>query len=220
MSELQAVIFDFDGVLANSIPAYRSAVAEAAGQAGIDDPDAGQIASSDTRTVARRIIEQYDLEIDTETLAEQIENFALDRLLTTPHIVPGAVKLVSAIRQAGLRTAIASLAPRRNIEAVLRQGGMADYFEAIVAAEDIVNIKPNPEVFLKAAEALDLAGRDCLAIEDSPTGLTAANDAGMVTVALTTTVPADRLGHAHYIAGSLAELTLEKLNEIYLAHRP
>lgn len=220
MSELRAVIFDFDGVLADSIPAYRSAVTEAAGRAGIDDPDAGQIASSDTRTVARRIIEQYDLDIDTEMLVEQIENFALDRLLTTPHIVPGAVRLVSAIRRAGLRTAIASLAPRRNIEAMLRQGGMADYFDAIVSVEDIVNPKPDPEVFLKAAEALDLAGRDCLAIEDSPTGLTAANDAGMVTVALTTTVPADRLGHAHYIAGCLAELTLEKLNEIYSAHRP
>jgi alpha,alpha-trehalose phosphorylase len=216
MTSLKAVIFDFDGVLADSIPVYRAAVDETADDAGIDDADAGQIASADTWTVAQRIIKQYDLDVDVETMVRQIEDHALDRLLVTPCIVPGARELIVSIQQARLKTAVASLAPRRNIEAVLAQAEMQEFFDALVSIEDITKIKPDPEVFLQAADAVGVAGSECIAIEDSDRGITAALAAGMTAIALTTTLPADRLLHAHYITERLANLTLEKLRQIHL----
>jgi len=212
---LKAIIFDFDGVLADSVPVYKTAVVEAAGEAGITDCTPDDIESADTRTVAQRIIEQYNLDIDVETMAAQIEEFALDRLLTTPRIVPGARKLVESVRQAGLRTAIGSLAPRRNINAVLGQAGMQDLFEAIVAVDDIKKIKPDPEVFLKAAEAIGVAPDECVVIEDADFGIEAALSAGMVAVALTTTLPSDELAAAHYVVPGLGDLSVDTLRRMY-----
>lgn len=217
MTSLKAVIFDFDGVLADSVPVYREAVVEALGDAGVDNSDTEQIIVSDTRTVARRIIEKFGLDVDVETMAGQIEKFALDRLLSVPRVVPGARGLVGSIRKAGLKTAVASLAPRHNIDAVLAQAKMQESFEAIVTIEDIIRIKPDPEVYLKAAEALGVYGAECIAIEDSDLGVTAAIEAGMVTVGLTTSLPAERLRRAHHIARRLTNLTLEKLRSIHLA---
>jgi len=215
MAILKAVVFDFDGVLVDSVPTYRRAVADAAGDVGINDADAGQVAASDTRTVARQIIKKHNLDLEIETLAKQIEKHALDRLLAGPRVVPGARELVSAVRAAGLQTAIASLGPRRNIKAVLEHEGMDKLFDALATIEDIANIKPDPEIFLKAAEALGLTGKDCVAIEDSDNGITAANAAGMTTIALITTLPADRLHHAHLIVERLSDLTLNKLRQLH-----
>jgi len=212
---LKAIIFDFDGVLADSVPAYRNAVIDAAGQAGITDCDGDDIESADTRTVAQRIINQYNLDIDVETMAAQIEEFALDRLLTASRIVPGARRLVESVRQAGLRTAIGSLAPRRNINAILGQAGMQDMFEAIIAVDDIEKIKPDPEVFLKAADAIGVLPDECVVIEDADFGIAAALAAGMVAVALTTTLPANELAAAHYIVPGLTDLSVDTLQKMY-----
>jgi len=212
---LKAIIFDFDGVLADSVPAYRNAVIDAAGEAGITDCAPDDIESADTRTVAQRIINQYNLDIDVETMAAQIEEFALDRLLTAPRIVPGARRLVESVRQAGLRTAIGSLAPRRNINAILGQAGMQDMFEAIIAVDDIEKIKPDPEVFLKAADAIGVAPDECVVIEDADFGIAAALAAGMVAVALTTSLPADELAAAHYIVPGLTDLSVDTLLRMY-----
>jgi HAD superfamily hydrolase (TIGR01509 family) len=219
MAVLKAVVFDFDGVLVDSVPSYRDAVADAAGDVGIDDVDAGQIAASDTRTVARQIIKKYNLDLDVETLAQQIEEHALHRLLAGPRIASGAQELVSSLRAAGLKTAIASLGPRRNINAILREAGLEKSFDALVTIEDVQNIKPNPEIFLKAAQALGLTGKDCIAIEDSDKGISAANAAGMTTIALTTTFGADRLQHAYFIVERLLDLTLGKLRQLHDDHK-
>ena len=114
-----------------------------------------------------------------------------------------------------VRTAIASLAPRRNIDGVLRQEELQDFFDAIITIENIERIKPDPEVFLKAAEALNVLPSECVAIEDSDRGVAAAVAAGMTTVALTTTLPADRLRHAHLVVPKLADVTLAILQEVH-----
>jgi len=215
MAELRAVVFDFDGVLVDSVPVYREAVARAAGEAGVLGAGMELIAAADTRTVARRIIERYNLDVDVEVLANQIEQFALDRLLMAPRVVAGARELLESVRQAGLRTAIASLAPRRNIDGVLRQEGLQGSFDAIVTIENIERIKPDPEVYLKAAEALDVLPEECVAIEDSDRGVSSALAAGMTAVAVATTLPANRLTSAHLIVPTLADVTLSVLHEIH-----
>ncbi len=212
---LKAVIFDFDGVLADSVPVYQQAVKDTIGQAGVDGFDDGLIAAADTRTVAQRIIEQYNLTVDVETMTRQIEKNALDRLLTVHSIVPGARALVEVFRDAKLKTAIASLAPRRNIDSVLKQAGMTEHFDAIISVDDISRLKPDPEVFLKAARAVGVDPGDCVGIEDSDKGVTAINAAEMVSIALTTTFPVDRLTHAKLIVRGLSDLSLDLVRETH-----
>lgn len=96
--------------------------------------------------------------------------------------LPGAAAWVRRLGEEGWQQAIASSAPRRNVDAMLAALGMANCFQATVAAEDVVRGKPDPEVFLTAAARLSTPPARCVVIEDAPAGLEAARRAGMHTI--------------------------------------
>jgi sugar-phosphatase len=83
----------------------------------------------------------------------------------------------------------------------------------MVTANDVVHGKPSPEPFLKGAALLGFAPADCLVFEDSPAGISSARSAGMKTIALQTTYPADQLQAAHAIIGNLADVKATVRNE-------
>jgi len=92
---------------------------------------------------------------------------------------PGAAARVRRLQVRGWRQAIASSAPRENVEVMLNALGLRDCFPAIVAAEDVTEGKPNPQVFLLAAERLGVPPQRCIVVEDAPAGIEAARRAGM-----------------------------------------
>lgn len=93
--------------------------------------------------------------------------------------LPGASEWVRRLEHSGWRQAIASSAPRENVEVVLQALGLAACFQAVVAAEDVSIGKPDPQVFLTAASRLELAPPQCVVVEDAPMGVEAARRAGM-----------------------------------------
>jgi HAD superfamily hydrolase (TIGR01509 family) len=93
--------------------------------------------------------------------------------------LPGAAEWVRRLDAAGWRQAIASSAPRLNVEVVLRAIGMERFFGALVAAEDVRHGKPEPDVFLAAAERLGVAPTRCIVVEDAEHGIEAARRGGM-----------------------------------------
>lgn len=93
--------------------------------------------------------------------------------------LPGAAEWVRLLDQEGWLQAIASSAPRANVEALLQTLGLADYFRAIVSAEDVRRGKPDPEVFLAAASRLGVTPREAIVVEDAAMGVEAARRAGM-----------------------------------------
>jgi beta-phosphoglucomutase family hydrolase len=107
--------------------------------------------------------------------------------------LPGAAPWLAALRQAGWKQAIASSAPRANVDVMLRVSGLDRYFDALVAAEDVSIGKPDPEVFLMAASRLRIEPSRCIVVEDAPAGIEAARRAGMKCIGVTTvtTLPAD-----------------------------
>jgi len=107
--------------------------------------------------------------------------------------LPGAVRWVRTLHQAGWLQAIASSAPRANVEVMLEAVGIATYFDAIVAAEDVSIGKPDPQVFLTAAARLGVPPSRCIVVEDAAAGIEAARAGGMpsIGVSATTTLPAD-----------------------------
>jgi HAD superfamily hydrolase (TIGR01509 family) len=84
--------------------------------------------------------------------------------------LPGVERWVQRLRRQGWRQAIASSAPRLNVEAVLHATGLAGCFQAIVSAEDVLHGKPDPEVFLTAASRLGVPPRRCIVVEDAAAG--------------------------------------------------
>ena len=107
--------------------------------------------------------------------------------------LPGAARWVARLHERGWRQAIASSAPRANVEVMLGVLGIDDDFDAIVAAEDVTAGKPDPQVFLKAAERLSVPAGRCVVVEDAGAGIEAARRAGMksIGVSRTTRLAAD-----------------------------
>lgn len=94
-------------------------------------------------------------------------------------LLPGVERWLTRLQAAGWRQAIASAAPRANVEAIVAALGIAAYFDAISSAEDVQRGKPDPQVFLVAAERLEVLPQRCIVIEDAPAGLLGAQRGGM-----------------------------------------
>lgn len=99
--------------------------------------------------------------------------------------LPGAREWLSALRAAGWKQAIASSAPRVNVEMMLRVAGLEGSFDAIVSADDVTIGKPDPQVFLKAAERLGVPPSRCIVVEDAAAGVEGARRAGMRSIGVT-----------------------------------
>jgi HAD superfamily hydrolase (TIGR01509 family) len=94
-------------------------------------------------------------------------------------LLPGGELWLKRLRASGWRQALATSAPRANVETMLNVLGLAEYFGAVVAAEDVQRGKPDPQVFLQAAERLDVPSYRCIVVEDAEAGVTGARRAGM-----------------------------------------
>jgi len=104
-----------------------------------------------------------------------------------PHLdlLPGLFDFLDVAHRAGVKMAIGSAAIPYNINFVLDNLNIHDYFQAIVSAHDVLESKPHPEVFLKAASLIGVAPKDCIVFEDAPKGVEAAQNAGMKCVVIT-----------------------------------
>lgn len=126
-------------------------------------------------------------------------------------LLPGAKGWLEQLREAGVPCAIGSSTPRLNIDCVIGKLGIAACFQAIVAAEDVTRGKPDPQVFLTAAQRLGAPPAQCVVFEDAHVGIAAARAAGMKVVALATTHPPESLGDADWVVGSFADLSVERI---------
>lgn len=109
---------------------------------------------------------------------------------------------------------IATSAPKIKVNAILKYLNLQDYFSIIITSDMVSKGKPNPELFLKAAEELETAPQDCLVIEDSPNGIAAAKNGGMRCIAITTTHQSDDLSQADLIIAGFRELKLSTINDL------
>jgi HAD superfamily hydrolase (TIGR01509 family) len=221
----RAIIFDFDGVIADDEPLHLAAFQRALAPEGItitreqyyarylgfDDRDAILQAFRDAGAMPS------PARLRALLATKSAQFLALVR--AGAPIFPGVPAFV---RHAAARVplAIASGALRHEIETILAQAGLADCFSAIVSAEDVREGKPSPEGFLLAVERLRVRARalapgSCLVIEDSQPGLEGARRAGMRCIAVTSSHPAEALGGADLVVESLEELGWDELAALF-----
>ena len=135
----------------------------------------------------------------------------LARQETTP--MPGVLDWLNQLRAWGVKQAVASSAPWTNINLHIDGMGIREYFAAIISGAGMPP-KPNPDVFLKAAQAVNVPPQHCMVIEDSIAGVCGAKAAGMRCLAVTTTNPPEDLQSADMILTDLTELNKETFNAL------
>ena len=216
---MDAVIFDFDGVIVDSEPLHFDGFARVLRQHGIElgwDCYRERYLGYDDHDCFAAVCADYGVAVDERRIAAMIaaKTAAVREVLASSvQALPGAVELIASLRDAGVPLAICSGALRPEIEIAARRAGVLERFLTVVAAEDVAHGKPDPAGYtlalerLRVASARPLAAARSLAIEDSPAGIAAAAGAGLRVLAVTTSYPAAALTAADAIVASLAEVT-------------
>jgi len=211
----EAVIFDMDGVLTDSEPVINAAAIAGLREFGVDaapedfipfvgageDRYIGGVAELHGKTYVPEMKKRV-YEIYLEILPERIRSF------------PGVHALLETLRGRQIPVAVASSADRVKVDANLKGIGLRlDAFAAIVAGEDVKNKKPDPAIYLFAAEQIGTPARDCCVIEDAIHGIEAAKAAGMRCVAVEHSFGKDQLLSARpeVIRERIAQVTLQDL---------
>jgi beta-phosphoglucomutase len=216
--ETWAVIWDMDGVLVDSGEAHYEAWARLFREEGIPYTREQFLQAFGQRNdrILRTLLGPDLPEDRLRELEARKEAYYRALIPSRVRLLPGAWELLHALREAGARQAVGSSGPRANVEATLAALDLGPFFGALVAAEDVREGKPAPEVFLVAAERLGVPPARCVVLEDAVAGVQAALAAGMRCVALTTTRPAHELAAAHRVVASLREVRAEDLRRLAL----
>ena len=216
MPELAAVIWDMDGVIADTAPHHLIAWQDTFARRGVDFSDEDFRHSFGIRNdaIIKRFLGETTTDEEITAIAEEKE--AAYRRITGRNIrpLPGALELLKAIYDEGIKMAIASSTPPENAQLVLGSLGIANRFPAIVTSRDVTEGKPSPQVFLVAAQRLGVEPENCLVIEDAVAGVRAAKSAGMGCLAVTNTHPREKLGEADLIVDSLEAVTVKDLENL------
>lgn len=215
--ELEAVIFDLDGVLTDTAEFHYEAWLELANELGIpfDKEYNENLKGVDRRTSLEFLLKRSDRiysEADKERFMQRKnERYQeLIRRIRPEHLLPGIKELLEELKARGIRMAVASAS--RNAPAILQSLGITGYFDEIVDAGLLERGKPDPEIFLRAAEALGVPPRNCLGIEDAYSGIAAIRDANMVAIGIG---DPGNLGNAHRVLESTGLLNFELLSDTY-----
>jgi len=218
---LEAIVWDFDGVIVDSEPLHYRAflrVAETIGYSftweeyldkfiGFDDRDAFRAMLGDPQGGGPdedrpRLIALCEQKADA---FEAVVNESVKP-------IPGTLEFINETA-GSIRFAIASGATRRDIDLILGKLNLVGRFETIVSADDVAQSKPDPQSYALAVQRLGVLPGKSLAIEDTAAGVASARGAGLWTLGLSTSGPAEILQQAHRVIPNLKDITLEQLRE-------
>jgi HAD superfamily hydrolase (TIGR01509 family) len=219
---LQAIIFDFDGVIVDSEPLHFRATQSVLHSIGaainfetylqecVGQPDVENF---------RRLCVKHQLNADEQSVKKLVDakiNEYRQLASARARAYPGVTSLIKSAAQ-HYPLAICSGSFKNEIQQILAtidDEDLAPYFQSLVSIEDVPAGKPDPAGYRLAAKHLNALPEFCLAIEDSPAGIIAAKTAGMTVLALTTTHSREKLTLADHCIDSLANITLADLNQL------
>jgi beta-phosphoglucomutase family hydrolase len=212
------VIFDWDGVVIDSSRMHEESWDRLAEEVGKPLP-AGHFKAGFGRKnqyIIPNILQWTHDDAEIERLGQRKEELYREILRETGlETLPGVRELLDSLREHAIPCAVGSSTPRKNLDTSFALLGLADYFTAVISADNVSHGKPHPEVFLKAAEALGIPPAQCVVIEDAHVGIEAALAGGMKVVGVATTHPIDSLEGAHHRVHRLTEITYGDLLALF-----
>jgi HAD superfamily hydrolase (TIGR01509 family) len=204
---VRAVIFDMDGVIIDSEPYSVQALIDILRLYGVE-PTEDDLRRSYGRRIRDDFVDYFsrygvtaDVDIAIAHKHARYYHLAAGRL----HAFPGVMPLLTRVREQGYRLALASSGDCVKVAFGMQALKLNGIFEVIVSGDDVTHSKPDPEIYVTAAQCLGVAPVECVAIEDAPAGVEAAKRAGMGCIAVTNSVPREQLQRADLIVASLAD---------------
>ncbi|MBI2485779.1 MAG: HAD family phosphatase [Deltaproteobacteria bacterium] len=225
---LRALIFDFDGVIADAEPVHMRAFQEVLSEEGLSlsrEEYYDRYLALDDKTFFTTVFKDRGKRFD-KTLIKSLmdrKSGCYDRFIRENIVIfPGVPNFVkNASKRYAL--AIGSGALRHEIEFILEYAGIREEFKVITSAEDVTNCKPDPEVFIKALKRINASlisdakiyPHECLVVEDSIYGIKAAHSAGMRCLAVSNSYPVQKLSEADMVVNGLNEVKIEDLEKLF-----
>ena len=186
---IKAVIFDLDGVIVSTDECHYLAWKKIADEEGIyfDREINNRLRGVSRMESLEIVLERANTEYSQEeklALAEQKNNCYREYIksMTPDDILPGVMATLEKLKSSGIKIAIGSSS--KNTPVILKQIGLENYFDAVSDGNNIKNSKPDPEVFVKAADMLGIAYNECMVVEDADAGIQAGKSGGMLTLAV------------------------------------
>lgn len=178
-----AVLWDMDGTLVDSEHYWLRSEQELAASAGKlwTEQDGMNMIGMSLYDSSRLIKQKLELDIPAEEIIDRLTNSVISKLETSLPWRPGAEELLREVRAAGIPTALVTMSMRRNADAVVQRMGF-DAFDLIIAGDQVTHGKPHPEPYLMAAEKLGVEISECIAFEDSISGLHSAEASGAIAI--------------------------------------
>lgn len=226
---LRAILFDFDGVLANTEPIHLAMFQKVLTDEGLSLSSSdyyGKYLGLDDRACFRAVFWDKGRKIPKEKEDEMVQKknqFLLSQIKGSSILLPGAMEVIEGASQK-YYLAIVSGALKNEIVSILEGAGIKDKFHAIVSADQVSQGKPHPEGFEMAIRLLNrnsvppsemLFPSECLAIEDSPWGVKAAHKAGVQCVGVLTSYPANRLSEAELVFPDLPSIDWDEITDLF-----
>jgi len=213
---LRAVIFDMDGVIADSEPTYRDAVNLVLAPTGrqMSEQQYEEVIGTSVHFAWRTILDMFGIEGDVEEYVRRYDQALVELLRRPLPPLPGVRELLSEVRRRRLPAALATSSWKGWAEALLRATGLDGAFDAVVWREMVEHPKPAPDLFLHAADLVRVEPALCVVLEDTGPGLEAAKAAGMLAVQVrsaSTALPPQP--HADLVLDSLEDFPLSLLAE-------
>jgi HAD superfamily hydrolase (TIGR01509 family) len=221
---LRAIVFDFNGILVDDEPIHLEMFQKVLGEEGISltkEEYYARYLGMDDRGCFKAAFQDHGRTLDDLTLAQLVQRKAVyyrSAMRKGLTMFPGVKELIPTLA-ASYPLAIASGALRSEIETILEGITLRKYFQVIVSTEDVNEGKPSPEIFIKALNLLNqkktggkpILPSECLVVEDSKEGILGAHRAGIKSLAVANSHPAEELRHAQAVVSSL-----EKVNILFL----
>ncbi|NCD71261.1 beta-phosphoglucomutase [Mucilaginibacter agri] len=216
MTDIKACIFDLDGVIVDTAVYHYKAWKRLANELGFDfTEEQNEHLKGVSRVRSLQLILGWGgvtkTEAEQEELATRKNTWYVEMInqMTPAEILPGALEFLEACRADSLKTALGSAS--KNSMTILNKVGIAQLFDTIVDGNHVSAPKPDPEVFLKGAEALGVSPTECVVFEDAIAGVQAAKNGGMKAVGIGSV---QTLTQADLVISGLNEMSLAKLKEL------
>ena len=217
-----AAIFDMDGTLIDNTPYHFKSWQAMFKKYGTGELSSetyySEISGVPVIDTIRRVFGEGRDEAGIQILLNEKEDFYQQAY--APFVAPinGLENFLTALKSAGVKMAIATSAIQRDIDFILDRIPIRGEFATIVDSTMVSKPKPHPQIFLKAAEHLNMSPEKCVVFEDSLAGIKAANAAGMKVVAITTGHPAAALHPVDIVINDYSELNVQKLAALFEKH--
>lgn len=181
---MEAVIFDMDGVLVDSVAHWQDERHRViVDELGLEDVDVDDLVGMNTHDEYDILAEQYEMDVPQSEYVDRLSENAMAIYRERVEPLSGLDTLLESLEQQGVTIALATSTYRRRAEVVLQRFQIEEMFEAIVTADDVEGpSKPAPDIYRQTASTLDVDPDQCIAVEDSRNGVIAANRAGMYSI--------------------------------------